>query len=352
VARVKHDGKPVTIGDTEIPPGARKTLPLPVAMLYTRTPVEMPVNVINGRDDGPRLFVSAAVHGDELNGIEIIRRLRKAPALKRLRGVLLMVPVVNSFGVLQHSRYLPDRRDLNRCFPGSETGSLAARLANLFMSEIVRKCTHGIDLHTGAIHRSNLPQIRCNLSDPDTERLARAFGAPVIIDAQNRDGSLRGAAAEIGVPTLLYEAGEALRFDEICISGGVRGILNVMRALGMLPPSRSKAATKEAVVARSSSWLRSPEGGLFRSHVRLGARIDTGDLMGTVTDPFSDAETELLAHTRGIVIGRSRLPLVNEGDALFHIARMARPGEATKAIRAFADPDHQEGLPDDESAII
>lgn len=352
MAKAKRTGKPITIGATEVAPGTRQTLPLPVAMLYTRTPVEMPVNVINGRDDGPRLFVSAAVHGDELNGIEIVRRLRKAPALKRLRGTLLMVPIVNSFGVLQHSRYLPDRRDLNRCFPGSETGSLAARLADLFMSEIVSKSTHGIDLHTGAIHRSNLPQIRCSLSDPDTERLARAFGAPVIIDAQNRDGSLRGAAAEIGVPTLLYEAGEALRFDEVCISGGVRGILNVMRELGMLPPSRRKALLKEAVVARSSSWLRSPEGGLFRSHVHLGARVTSGDLMGTVTDPFSDDETELLSHTNGVVIGRSRLPLVNEGDALFHIARMSRPGEAAQAIKAFADVEQQEGLPEDESAII
>lgn len=352
MAKAKRTGKPIVIGDTEIAPGTRATLPLPVAMLYTGTPVGMPVNVINGRNDGPRLFVSAAVHGDELNGIEIIRRLRKSPALKRLRGTLLMVPVVNSFGVLQHSRYLPDRRDLNRCFPGSETGSLAARLANLFMTEIVSKCTHGIDLHTAAIHRSNLPQIRCSLSDADTERLAKAFGAPVIIDAQNRDGSLRGAAAELGVPTLLYEAGEALRFDEVCISGGVRGILNVMRELGMLAPSRRKGPLKEAVVARSSSWLRSSEGGLFRSHVRLGARVATGDLMGTVTDPFSDEETELLAHANGIVIGRSRMPLVNEGDALFHIARMSRPGEAAEAIKAFADVEQHEGLPQDETAII
>ncbi|MGB5210139.1 MAG: succinylglutamate desuccinylase/aspartoacylase family protein [Gammaproteobacteria bacterium] len=353
MARAKYTGKTVHINGVDVAPGTRKTLPLPVAMLYTRTPVEMPVNVINGRNDGPRLFVTAAIHGDELNGIEIIRRLRKLPALKRLRGTLMMIPIVNSFGVLQHSRYLPDRRDLNRCFPGSESGSLAARLANLLMTEIVSQCTHGIDLHTAAIHRSNLPQIRCDLSDPETERLARAFGAPVIIDAQIRDGSLRGAAADLGVPTLLYEAGEALRFDEICINGGVRGILNVMRELGMLPPSRSKTKTREAVVARSSSWLRSPEGGLFRSHVRLGARVNTDDLMGTVTDPFSDGETELLAHTSGIVIGRGRLPLVNEGDALFHIARMARPGEAAEAIKAFAHAGQQEeGLPENESAII
>lgn len=352
MAKVKPDGRPISIGGEEVPPGTSMTLGLPVAMLYTRMPVQMPVHVVNGQWDGPRLFVSAAVHGDELNGIEIIRRLRKSPSLKRLRGALVMVPIVNSFGVLQHSRYLPDRRDLNRSFPGSDTGSLAARLANLFMTEIVAHCSHGIDLHTGAIHRGNLPQIRCDMSDPETERLARAFGAPVIVDVENRDGSLRGAAGEIGLPTLLYEAGEALRLDEICIRGGVRGIINVMRELGMLPATRRRPGQDEPAVARSSTWLRSPEGGIFRSHVRLGARVKRDDLMGTVSDPFADGETPLLAHAAGIVIGRSRLPLVNEGDALFHIARVAKPGEAAAAIRAFAEGDHREGLPEDENAII
>ena len=194
-------GATITIGGTVIGPGERRGLSLPVGMLHTHVPVDMPVWVINGRRPGPRLFISAAIHGDELNGIEIIRRIRARP-LAGLRGTLLLVPVVNVFGLLHHARYLPDRRDLNRSFPGSERGSLAARLAHQFMTEIVARCTHGVDLHTGAIHRSNLPQVRAQLDDPETRRLALAFGAPVVLDSRLRDGSLREAAAEKGIPTL------------------------------------------------------------------------------------------------------------------------------------------------------
>ncbi|EDN66333.1 Succinylglutamate desuccinylase/aspartoacylase [Beggiatoa sp. PS] len=228
------------INDTQIPPDSRILFDLPVADLYTHTPLSLPVQVINGKKKGPRLFVSAAIHGDELNGVEIIRRLLMRSALRKLQGTLIAIPIVNIYGLLNHSRYLPDRRDLNRSFPGSEQGSLAARLAHQFMTKIVAHCTHGIDLHTGALHRANLPQIRANLDVPETEDLARAFGVPVILNSTLRDGSLREAAAERGIPMLLYEAGEALRFDELSIRAGVRGIIAVMRTLGMLPPSRRK----------------------------------------------------------------------------------------------------------------
>jgi len=306
-------------------------------MLHTRVPVEMPVWVINGRRAGPRLFISAAIHGDELNGIEIIRRIRARP-LTGLRGTLLLVPVVNVFGLLHHARYLPDRRDLNRSFPGSERGSLAARLAHLFMSEIVARCTHGIDLHTGALHRSNLPQIRAQLDDAETRALALAFGAPVVLDSRLRDGSLREAAAGKGIPTLIYEAGEALRFDEMSIRMGVAGIIEVMRQLGMLrrkSPQRPHAA--RPVVAESSHWVRAPAGGILRSALRLGQRISAGELLGQVSDPFGAHEVPVSATHAGIVIGCNSLPLVNEGDALFHIARMARPGDAFAAVEAIAD---------------
>ena len=177
------------IGGKSIPRRSRALIELPLPPLYTHTPLKLPVHILRGAKDGPRLFVSAALHGDELNGTEIIRRLLKQPGLKRLRGTLVAVPIVNIYGLLNHSRYLPDRRDLNRSFPGSSKGSLAARLANLFMTEIVDKCTHGIDLHTGAIHRSNLPQIRANLDDPETARLAESFGVPVLLNSNTRDGS-------------------------------------------------------------------------------------------------------------------------------------------------------------------
>jgi predicted deacylase len=311
-------------------------------MLHTRVPVQMPVWVIHGRRPGPRLFISAAIHGDELNGIEIIRRVRARP-LKGLQGTLLLVPVVNVFGLLQHSRYLPDRRDLNRSFPGSERGSLAARLAHLFMAEIVERCTHGIDLHTGAVHRSNLPQIRAQLDDAETRALALAFGAPVVLDSRLRDGSLREAAAEKGIPTLIYEAGEALRFDEMSIRVGVAGIVEVMRTLGMLrrkPGARARPA--QPVIADGSHWVRTPAGGILRTAIRLGQRVSTGELLGRVSDPFGADEVRVDAPHEGIIIGRNSLPLVNEGDALFHVARVARPGEAWRAVEAisgaFRDP--------------
>lgn len=325
----------LVIGGRSIRARSRATVDLPVPQLYTHTPMTMPVHVVRGREDGPRLFVCAAIHGDELNGVEIIRRLSKRPALKRLRGTLLAIPIVNVFGVIHNSRYLPDRRDLNRMFPGSERGSLAARLAHLFMHEIVDRCTHGIDLHTGAIHRANLPQVRAHLDDPPTADLARAFGAPVLLNSNLRDGSLREAAAERGVPMLLYEGGEALRFDEFSIRVGVQGVLNVMRALNMLPPLRGGRRAREPFVARSSSWVRAPQSGVLRTVTPLGARVKQGALMGLVSDPFGESESEIRAHADGVVIGRSNIPLVHAGEALFHIARFESAKEVADEVEAF-----------------
>lgn len=262
------------INGSNVKPGTRVTIDLPFGRMYTHTPMSIPIHIINGKTSGPRLFISAAIHGDEINGIEIIRRLLKLPNLKKLKGTLIAVPMVNIHGIISHSRYLPDRRDLNRSFPGSENGPLALRLAHLFMKEIVEKSTHGIDLHTGAIHRSNLPQIRANLDDKETEKLAIAFDVPVIISSNLRDGSLREAAAEFGIPMLLYEAGEALRFDEVSIRAGVQGIINVMRALEMIPPSKRQPKKHiEPVVARSSFWVRAPDSGILRAMIPLGGRV-------------------------------------------------------------------------------
>jgi uncharacterized protein len=333
----------LTINGTTIEAGTRCTIDLPAGRLYTHTPMTLPVHVVSGKLSGPRLFISAAIHGDEINGVEIIRRLLKLPALKRLHGTIIAIPIVNVHGLLNHSRYLPDRRDLNRSFPGSEKGSLAARLAYIFMNEIVANCTHGIDLHTGALHRSNLPQIRANMDDEETEKLARAFNAPVIMSSNLRDGSLREAAAEHGIPMLLYEAGEALRFDEISIRAGVKGIVNVMRELEMLPASRRKSRKNtEPVVARSSTWIRAADSGILRAMVPLGARVKKNTLLGVVTDPFGTSETHVLAQFSGIVIGRSNLPLVNEGDALYHIARF----EDIKEVEAKVDEFQEEHTPE------
>ena len=338
--------EPLIIGGLHVKPGQRTLIDIPIANLYTHTPVELPVHVLRGKRDGPRLFVCAAIHGDELNGIEIIRRLLASRKLRGLRGTLIAVPIVNVYGVLERSRYLPDRRDLNRSFPGSSKGSMAARLADVFMEEIVSKCSHGIDLHTGAIHRSNLPQIRANLDDEETRSLAEAFGVPVTINASIRDGSLRGAAAELGIPMLLYEAGEALRLDEVSIRAGLQGIINVMRKIGMLAPSRSTKRYNEPFVARSSNWERAPESGLLRSVAVLGRFVKKGEALGTIADPVTGSEVPVTTRYSGVVIGRTEMPLVHEGEAIFHIARFEESAkEITAQVEAFqSDHDPEETI--------
>jgi predicted deacylase len=251
----------LVIGGQSVPPGTRARIEIPFARRVTGAQVSLPVEVVNGRKPGPRLFICAAVHGDEINGVEIIRRVLRRRLVKQLQGALIAVPVVNLFGFAGLSRYLPDRRDLNRSFPGSSKGSLAARLAHTFLTEIVANSTHGIDLHTGAVHRANLPQVRACLDDEGTGALAAAFGVPVVLNANMRDGSLRQEVYERGIPMLLYEGGEALRFDEGVIRAGVRGVLSVMTALGMVPPRGRRTGTPSpSSPARATGCARrSPE---------------------------------------------------------------------------------------------
>ncbi len=229
---------------------------------------------------------------------------------------------------------MPDRRDLNRCFPGSPRGSIAARLANTFLTEIVKKSDFGIDLHTGAINRSNLPQIRANLDDPTTLKLARAFGVPVILNSDLRDGSLRACAADLDMPVLIYEAGEALRFDEVCIRAGLRGILNVMREIGMLP-DRKISTQATPVEARSTSWVRAPSSGIVSRIVKLGATVSSDETLATVGDPLGDNVDEVLAPFDGIIIGSSNLPLAHEGDALFNVAAFRSTAAAESRVEDF-----------------
>ncbi|HYQ73077.1 MAG TPA: succinylglutamate desuccinylase/aspartoacylase family protein [Gammaproteobacteria bacterium] len=318
-----------------VTPGQRITLDLPMASLYSHAPMSLPVQVIHSKRNGPCLFISAAIHGDEINGVEIIRRLLRLPLLTRLRGTLLAVPIVNVYGFVNRSRYLPDRRDLNRSFPGSDKGSMAARLAELFLEEIVSRSDYGVDLHTGAIHRENLPQIRANLDDPETARIASAFHVPVLLNSDIRDGSLRQIAAEYGIPILLYEAGEALRFDERAISAGVKGIVAVMRSIGMLPATSRVRQPSEPLVARASSWVRAGRSGILRITSPLGARVRRDEVVGIISDPFGQMELEVRANCAGIIIGRTNLPLVNEGEALFHIARFESVKAAESTVEAF-----------------
>lgn len=314
------------IAGVDILPGQSRRLEIPVANLYTDTDIFIPIHVVRAKKSGPTVFVSAAVHGDELNGIEIIRRLINSKYLNLKAGNLILVPMVNVYGVLNQSRYMPDRRDLNRCFPGSEKGSLAARVASIFLEEVVQHCDYGIDLHTGAIHRSNLPQVRANLSDPETRLLAEAFGVPVLLNANLRDGSLRQAAVESKTKVLLYEAGQALRFDELSIRAGVRGVLNVLNELGIL---KRKIRRKKVApfVANNSTWIRASASGIVNTLKELGDQVSKGDILADIGNPFGDSLSKVTAHKSGIIIGKQNIPLIQEGDALFHIAYFSEDDE-------------------------
>jgi len=319
----KNDPKTLTIGGVKIARGERKRVYLESASLFDYTKLTVPVEVIRGKEKGPVLFISAAIHGDEINGVEIIRKILKKPFLKNISGTLILVPVVNVFGFNSNSRYLPDRRDLNRSFPGSKNGSLAGRMAYTFMKEIVSKCSHGIDLHTGAIHRTNLPQVRASLDDKATEDLAKSFGVPVVVNSKLRDGSLREAARKKKVAMLLFEGGQALRFEDQIIKAGVRGCISVMKKIGMidkLPVSNSLSKKTKVYIARSSHWIRAPHSGIFATQKKIGSKIKTGDVLATISDPFGREASKVLAEDNGILIGRALMPLVNQGDAMFHLA--------------------------------
>lgn len=335
-----HDG--FTLADHYIPAGGRERFQIRVARLPTDTWISLPVEVVNGIAPGPRLWLTAAVHGDELNGVEIIRRVLTQLDAHQLVGTLVAVPIVNVFGFLQQLRYLPDRRDLNRSFPGSRTGSLASRIAHLIMSEVVSSCTHGIDLHTGSHHRTNLPQIRADLSDEATRELALAFGAPVLIHARTPDGSLRGAAAKIGKPVLLFEGGEALRFDESAIVAGVAGVLRSMAALGMIEARETDAFPPPITISRTR-WLRARRGGILRMVAKLGDRVTKAQVLADIGDAFGRDPVNVKAPCDGVVIGLNQNPLVNQGDAVVHLglfpsadgdeASASRPSSPTESER-------------------
>ena len=311
------------IADVEVGAGRTISTEIPIARLVTGTKVYLPNQVVHGRRDGPTVWVSAAVHGDEIAGVEIIRRVVRSVDARQLAGTMLTVPIVNAHGFLTGDRYLPDRRDLNRSFPGSATGSLAARLANLFMTEIVSRCEVGIDLHTGSDHRTNLPQIRADLDDDRTRSLAEAFGAPLMLHAKVRDGSLRGAATEAGATVLLYEGGEAWRFDRDAIDVGVAGVRRVLARLGMIDDDVE--VRQRPVESRTSRWMRARRSGIALLDVGLGDRVGHGDPLGVIHDSVGTRLSRITASTDGIVIGHIQHPLVNQGDAIVHIAEVLDP---------------------------
>ena len=308
-------------------PESRTRVDLPAGRLPSGTPLTVPVEVIHGRDAGPTVWLSAAVHGDEIVGVEIIRQVVEQLDPKQMAGTLLAVPVVNVFGFVAESRYLPDRRDLNRSFPGSRRGSLASQLAHLFVENVVSTCDVGIDFHAGSDDRTNLPQIRGNMDDAETLRLARAFGAPLTVHSKPRKGTLRETAVKRGVRILVFEGGEPRRFSPRAVAAGAAGALRVLDALGVTPGT-SLPLADSTVLSRSTTWIRAPRGGIFRLEAGLGARVVNGTRLGTIGGPMGKDTVIVRAKAAGLVMGHAVNPLVHRGDGLVHIARLDDEGRS------------------------
>lgn len=310
---------PFRLGEARVRPGTRARVELPVSRLVTGEWLNLGVEVVHGVRPGPTIWLSGAIHGDELDGMEIIREVVGNLDPEELAGTVMGVPVVNVFGFVSESRYLPDRRDLNRAFPGSADGSMAARLAHLFMTEVVERSQVGLDYHCGSDDRINLPHTRGNLDDPEIRKLARAFGAPLAVHNTPPDGSLRKAAGKVGAPTLVYEAGEAGRFTDEAIRVGVEGTLRVLKKLGMVDEApRRNGKTLEA---RSTHWVRAPRSGICRMEVALGDRVKKGRTLGNIFEILGEEAVRIRARTSGLVIGLRVNPIVYQGEAVVHLAK-------------------------------
>jgi len=301
-----------------IPRGTRRQVSLPAGRLPSGTEVSLPIEILNGVSSGPTIWLSGALHGDEIVGVEIIRRVLEHVDERSLTGVIVAAPVVNVFGFVTGSRYLPDRRDLNRSFPGTTRGPLAGRIARLFVDEVLAVADVGIDFHAGSDERTNLPQIRGNMDDEGTRALALAFGAPLAIHSKTIKGSLRETALRLGKRVLLFEGGEPRRFSPEAVDAGVAGTLRVLAALGMIGDRATSAAPP--VESRSTTWVRAPRGGIFRLETRLGERVTKGERLGIITGPSGRGGREVRAPVTGIVMGHAVNPLVHQGDALVHVA--------------------------------
>ncbi|MEN8183177.1 MAG: succinylglutamate desuccinylase/aspartoacylase family protein [Myxococcota bacterium] len=308
---------PLALLGAEIPQGEERQLSLYVSESFAGYSLRTPVLVTTGAQPGPTLCLTAGIHGDELNGTEVVRRVFERVEAAELKGALVGVPIVNLHGFRRTSRYLPDRRDLNRFFPGNAAGSSASRIAHAVFERIVRHCDALVDLHTGSFHRTNLPQLRGDLTRPEVFELARGFASGTVVQSLGRPGTLRRAATEAGIPAITYEAGEPMRFQDDEVERGVLGIQRLVAALGM---SEAPAPPEEHQrVYYRSRWVRVDEGGILISRVELGEEVSAGDVLGTVTDPISNERTIVFSPHDGRLIGMALNQVVIPGFAAFHV---------------------------------
>lgn len=301
----------------DLKPGEFKEFKINIARLPSHTQIDTPIYVYRGLEDGPTLALMAGMHGDEINGMEIVRRILDTNLNRVSRGTVLCMPVINLYGFLNYSREVPDGKDINRSFPGSRMGSLASRVAFHVTHDVIPAIDYGIDFHTGGARRTNYPQVRCMMSDEKNVELAAAFNAPFTIDSPFRPNSLRQTAAKKGKNIIVYEGGESVRFDQHAIEEGIEGTLRLMKHLNMI--SHAPQPKQENKIVWSSTWIRAKNAGLFQPTVKSGDLIHKGQQVGTITDPFGEFKETIKSATMGYCVGLNNNPVVNAGDALLHL---------------------------------
>ncbi|MEO9512980.1 MAG: succinylglutamate desuccinylase/aspartoacylase family protein [Flavobacteriaceae bacterium] len=315
---IEEENKAIIINGETIFPGKNRLVKINIARLPTGTLIDIPVHVFNGKNAGPTILVQAGLHGDEINGVETLRRLLQDGEFKIKRGAVIVVPILNIFGFIHFSRDVPDGKDVNRSFPGSRTGSLASRIAYHYTNEILPQIDFGIDLHTGGGRRHNFPQIRFTLEDGKSRELALLFNAPFHFASRLIAGSFRKTAFKMGKPIIVYEAGESMRFDEQSIEIGMKGVKNILVGLEMIA---GKVPKKTSILFDATRWLRASRAGMFIPQVKNGSIVSKGQVLGTVTDTYAKKSKNVKAPFDGYLFCVNNQAVVNQGDALFHIGK-------------------------------
>lgn len=311
----------LTILDTKIYPGESKEIDFDVANLHTSSPVNVPIIIERAKKPGPIVLFTAGIHGDEVNGVEIVRQLIASNINKPKIGTIICIPVINVFGFINLKREFPDGRDLNRVFPGTIDGSLASRVAHKLIHDIIPCVDFIIDFHTGGSGRFNAPQIRISKENKHLNDLAKVFAAPFVLYSKNLNKSFRNSCYKLGKPMLLFEGGKSIHIDESITSHGVNGSKRVLKHLGMLNTQSKIVKPKvDTVFINESRWQRASFSGMFRAAIAISSLVKKGDVLGYITDPYGKLNQEVKAQNSGYIINVNESPIVYQGDALFHIS--------------------------------
>lgn len=314
----KEENKTIVINKVEIKPGQSKMVLITISRLPTGTLIEIPVHVFNAKKPGPTVLLQAGLHGDEINGIETLRRMLEHNDFDIEKGCAIVVPILNIFGFIHFSRDVPDGKDVNRSFPGRKSGSLASRMAYHYTKEVLPQIDFGIDLHTGGGQRHNFPQVRYTAMDEPSKNFAKIFDAPFYFPSKLISGSFRKAAYNLGKPILVYEAGESMRFDKDAIRAAIKGIKNVLQSVGMLPKSE-EVDKPNSIHFESTKWIRASRAGMFIPKIENGSEVNEGQVLGYITDTVAKKSKDVVSPFAGYVFCINFQAVVNQGDALFHI---------------------------------